>query len=220
MGRNVYPCSLTLVSQYRMSGWFLLLAWQQLPSQVLFIFSSHFSIWYRRQSGLVEGALSEEPKDSEPQQCLTSAKSCILWSLTLLYPDLICELGKLTYPPWEVNQSKPRYSPQNKYRRERGCDCFSTTCTSMIAFWTVEMLKATFPVKHGKKQTVGWKSWNIPWVSKTGVKREDRLIIKSKDFISFEEQSEQFIDNKYFMAGTVSSTFCWPFPTVIKYTLF
>lgn len=43
MDMNVYSL-LTLLSLYRMSGWFLLLAWQQLPRQVLFIFSSHFSI--------------------------------------------------------------------------------------------------------------------------------------------------------------------------------
>lgn len=39
---------LALLPPYRMSGWFLLLAWQRLPCQVLFIFPNHFSSLVRK----------------------------------------------------------------------------------------------------------------------------------------------------------------------------
>lgn len=107
---------LALLSPYRMSGWFPLLAWQRLPCQVLFIFPSLFSILVRKALQKEHCAQSPRTREAQKRCDLQNHVSTLACSSPLRPQALNCANGLI---PWEFNQSQV-ISLQSKYRRGQG----------------------------------------------------------------------------------------------------
>lgn len=142
---------LALLSPYRMSGWFPLLAWQRLPCQVLFIFPSLFSIlvrkaiWPRRRSTV---------RRAQGLGSHSSAVTCKIMCRLQPVPPL--SGPKLWTAPMDLsreNSIKAKLFLSRVSTDEgRGIDYFSTIVTSARLLFTLQKCLRTDFQSNMKKQ--------------------------------------------------------------------